>query len=291
MTLWQNIQYKVLRSGSRLNVLIGINVVVFLLINVPAIFEQLIVTGFGHSNIIDYSREYLSLPAYLPKLAAHFWTPITYMFMHDGFFHIFFNMLWLYWFGQIFEDFLGNKRILSLYLFGGLGGAAFFLLAYNLFPAFTQSGLVVGSAVVGASASVMAVIVGTAALVPNYELYLMFLGPVKIKWIAVFYVVFDFLMIAGPNAGGEIAHLGGAFIGFMYIKQLQRGFDWTAGITKLFAPKSKLKVVSKNSAGKPTGTPRQEEIDAILDKISKSGYDSLSKQEKEILFRASNNEG
>src|ERR1700761_5150418 len=281
MTLWQNIQYKMLRSGNKLNLLIGINVIIFLVINIPAVLEQLF-NGFGHSYILFYSREYLSLPSYLPKLLTRFWTPLSYMFMHDGFFHIFFNMLWLYWFGQIFEEYLGNKRIIGLYLLGGFAGAVFFIAAYNLLPAFSQSALVVGSSVVGASASVMAVIIGTATLLPNYELYLMFIGPVKLKWIAIFYVLFDFLLIAGPNAGGEIAHLGGALMGFVYIKQLQKGSDWVAGIANIFKAKNKLKVVSKKSSRKSSSSARQEEIDFILDKISQAGYYSLSKQEKEI---------
>ncbi len=157
-----------LRSGSKLNLLIGINVIIFLVIYIPAVLEQVLFSGFGHSAIIAYSDEYLKLPSYLPKLLTRFWTPLTYMFMHEGVFHIFFNMLWLYWFGQIFEEYLGNKRIIGLYLLGGCAGALFFVAAYNLLPAFAQSVLVVNSSVIGASASVMAIIIGTATLLPNY---------------------------------------------------------------------------------------------------------------------------
>ncbi len=287
--LWQNIQFKMLRSGSRINLLIGINVIVFLAVNIPAVFERLFL---GHDILTAYSNDYLLLPSYLPKLLTRFWTPLTYMFMHAGIFHILFNMLWLYWMGQIFEEYLGNKRTIGLYLLGGLSGALFFVLFYNIFPLFTQTGLVNGSTVVGASASVMAVIIATATLLPDYSISLMFIGPVKLKWIAIFYVVIDFLGVAGPNAGGEIAHLGGALFGFIYIKQLQRGNDWIGAIIKVFKPRPRLKVVAKNSDKNSNSLPRQEEIDRILDKISKSGYESLSKQEKEILFRASkDNEG
>ena len=282
MNTWQNIQYKMLRSGSRVNLLIGINVFVFLLVNIAGVIDRLIF----QSNFIDYySDELLLLPSFLPRLASHFWTPFTYMFMHAGIFHILFNMLWLYWFGQIFEEYLGNKRTIGLYLLGGLTGAIFFVTAYNIFPFFAAA--LAGSTVVGASASVMAIIVATATLLPDYSLNLILIGPVKLKWIALFYVIIDFLSIAGPNAGGEFAHLGGALFGFIYIKQLQRGNDWIGTITGIFKSKSKMKVVSKNSDRNASGKPRQDEIDRILDKITESGYGSLSKQEREILSRAS----
>ncbi|WP_121808691.1 rhomboid family protein [Mucilaginibacter kameinonensis] len=285
-TLWQNIQYKMLRSGNRLNLLIGINVIVYLAINIPAVLEQLF-RGFGNSSIYLFADKYLKLSAYLPNILVHFWTPVTYMFMHASIFHILFNMLWLYWMGQIFEEYLGNKRTIGLYLMGGLAGALFYVAALNLLPAFTSLNAAQGSSIVGASAGVMAIVVATATLLPNYTISLMFIGPVKLKWLVVFYLVFDFLSIIGPNAGGEIAHLGGALIGFVYIKQLQKGHDWVGGIAKLFKPKPKLKVVSNNMGKNASDYPRQEEIDRILDKISQSGYNSLSKQEREILSRAS----
>ena len=286
-TLWQNLQYKMLRSGSKLNLLIGINIIVFLLINIPATIEGL----FSSSIIAKFSDEYLRLPAYLPRLLTHFWTPVTYMFMHDGVFHILFNMLWFYWFGQIFEEYLGKKRTLGLYFMGGLTGAVLFIASYNLFPLFTHVNAAYYSTMVGASASVMAIMVATATLLPDYTISLILIGPVKLKWLILFFIIIDFLGIVGPNAGGEIAHLGGGLIGFIYIKQLQKGHDFIDAVNKLFKPKSKLKIVSNNTSRKPSDLPRQEEIDLILDKISRSGYDSLNKQEKEILFRASNNEG
>ena len=181
MNTWQQIQYKMLRSGSRVNLLIGINVLVFLLVNVAGIIDRLV---FQSSLVDYYSDELLLLPAFLPRLANHFWTPLTYMFMHAGVFHILFNMLWLYWMGQIFEEYLGNKRTIGLYLLGGLTGAIFFIAAYNIFPFFAP--VLAGSTVVGASASVMAIIVATATLLPNYSISLILIGPVKLKWIALF---------------------------------------------------------------------------------------------------------
>jgi membrane associated rhomboid family serine protease len=288
-TLWQDIQYKMLRSGSKLNLLIGINIIVYLLVNVPATFETL----FFHSHAISVlSDEYLLLPAYLPKLLVRFWTPFTYMFMHATIFHILFNMLWFYWFGQIFEEYLGKQRTLGVYIMGGLAGAVFFVVSYNVFPFYTadHAALLTGP-LVGASASVMAIIVATATLLPDYTIPLILIGPVKLKWLALFFVITDFLGITGFNAGGELAHLGGALMGFIYTKQLQNGNDLVGRISGIFKPKPKLKVVSKNNSRNSRDFPRQEEIDFILDKISKSGYDSLTRQEKEVLFRASNNEG
>ncbi|MEO8887509.1 MAG: rhomboid family intramembrane serine protease [Mucilaginibacter sp.] len=286
-TFWHGIYYKTFKSSSKIYLLIAINVFVFLVINIPSVIEQL----FAQSDVIkSYAFEYLALPAYLPKLLTRFWTPITYMFMHSGVFHILFNMLWLYWMGQIFEDFLGNKRIVGLYILGGLAGAALYVIGFNVIPAFAHSDAVVLSSAVGASASVMAIIVAAATIAPAYTISLMFIGPVKLKWLVLFYIAIDFLGVAGPNAGGEIAHLGGALIGFIYVKQLQRGNDWVGSITSIFKKRSKLKVVSNNKDKKRSDKPRQDEVDRILDKISKSGYDNLSTQEKEILFRASNNE-
>lgn len=277
-----------LHSGSKLNLLIGVNIIVYLLVNVSATIESFI---FGSHGIDYFSNEYLLLPAYLPKLLHRFWTPFTYMFMHASVFHILFNMLWLYWFGQIFEEYLGKKRILGLYIMGGLAGAFFFVTSYNIFPYYTHQHAAQLTGLVGASAGVMAIIVATATLLPDYTIPLILIGPIRLKWLALFFVIIDFLGITGLNAGGELSHLGGALIGFIYIRQLQKGNDMIAGIANLFKPKPKLKVVSKNPARSPYDLPRQEEIDAILDKISKSGYDNLTKQEKEILFRASNNEG
>ena len=282
---WQGIANKTFKSTSKLYLLIAINVAVFLAINIPAVFEQL----FLKSDLIKaYTFDYLALPAYLPKLLIRFWTPVTYQFMHAGILHILFNMLWLFWLGQIFEEYLGNKRTIGLYLLGGLFGGVFFIISYNVFPLFAQGGAALSSSVVGASASVMAIIVGAATIAPNYTIPLMFLGPVKLKWLVLFYVAIDFLGVTGPNAGGQIAHLGGAFFGFMYVKQLQKGHDWVASIAGLFKKRSKLKVVANNKGKDAVSKLRQEDIDKILDKISKSGYENLTKQEKEILFRASN---
>ena len=282
-TLWDRIQYRMLRSGSRVSLLIWINIIVFLAINIPATLEKFIF----HSNVIsNFTDEYLALPSYLPALLRHPWTPFTYMFMHAGILHILINMLWLYWMGQIFEEYLGNKRTIGLYILGGLVGAFLYVLFYNIPTLFAPESIRAGQ-LVGASAAIMAIIVATGTLLPDYEVYLFLIGPVRLKWIVLFLILIDFFGIVGFNAGGELSHLGGGLFGFIYIKQLQRGNDMVAFFNKLFKKRQKLTVSTRNGVKAAGNKPRQEDIDRILDKISQAGYDSLSKQEKEILFRAS----
>ena len=284
MNFYDELKYKAFNSGLRVNFFIALNVLIFLLISLITITEYLFTKK---TPISDFLNEQLAVPTYLPNLLQQPWSTFTYMFMHDGFFHILFNMLWLFWIGSILEEFLNGKKVTFVYLMGGLSGAFIYVLSYNLLPAFAEQ--VVLSRAVGASASVMAIVVATATLLPNYTIGLMFLGPVKLKWIALFYVIFDFLSIAGPNAGGHLAHLGGAIFGFFFIKSLSGGNDWCKPFENFFKPTSRLKVVSKNerSVSNRNHNPNQSEIDAILDKISQAGYEKLSQQEKEILFSAS----
>jgi hypothetical protein len=218
------------------------------------------------------------------------------MFLHEDLLHILFNLLFLYFGGRIFNDLLSSKRLLAVYVLGGVAGAVLFILAFNLFPVFGTG--VNYAYALGASASALAVLVAIASYVPNYTVYLMLFGPVKLKWIAVISVVLDLISIKNGNAGGHIAHLGGAAFGFIYASQLKKGNDWAKIfntpfqiISTLFKPKSKIKVVHRNpNKASVNGNDRskQQVIDEILDKISKSGYESLSKSEKEILFKLSN---
>jgi membrane associated rhomboid family serine protease len=281
--LLKDLKYKVFQSGNPAFFYIGINVLIFVafaLVNVP-----FFLSGNGGEMYEARIREYFGFPAEITKLPIRFYTILTYQFFHDGFLHLLFNMLWLFWMGKIFLDFLKPRQFHFVYLAGGFAGALVFLLAYNVFPVF--AGVLSGATVIGSSAAVMAIVVATATLVPDYSIRLLFLGDVKLKYLALGYVVLDLIGIATTDAGGSFAHLGGAVFGFLYIKLLQNGKDWS----KLFRRKSKLKVV-KNDFSAPV-TKRtvemvhQDEIDRILDKISKSGYDKLSKTEKETLFKAS----
>jgi len=280
-----DLKYKVFQSGNPVFFYIGMNTIVFVAV---ALFG---VTYFlaGNTSIrfLDYAKEYLAFPAALPKFPIRFYTVFTYQFLHEDILHILFNMLWLFWIGRIFLDFLKPRQFHFVYLSGGVMGAIFFALAYNIFPAF--SGSVYAATIIGSSASVMAIAVATTTLVPDYTLSLMLIGNVKLKYLVLAYIVIDLIGIASTNAGGSFAHLGGAFMGFIYIKLLQGGNDWSSWFKK----KPNLKVV-KNDIPRTGGQRKntavhQTEVDAILDKISRSGYDKLSKEEKETLFKASKN--
>jgi hypothetical protein len=208
----------------------------------------------------------------------------------------------LYWFGKLLIEYLGNDKLIAVYVLGAIAGGVLYLLMFNLVPFFQARATFPG--LIGASAAVLAVMMAIVTLIPDYTFYLMFLGPVKIKYIAMFYAVVSFIGTVGANDGGNIAHLGGLLIGFVYTKQLQAGVNWGSWITAtldwikgLFKPSSKVKVTyrkaepaRKAAAGGPKQSfnkATQEEIDDILDKISDKGYESLTKEEKEKLFNAS----
>lgn len=236
----------------------------------------------------------LSLPAEFGSIILQPWSFVTYMFLHQDFFHILFNMLVLYWMGKLFTEYLGNDKLWATYILGGLAGAALYIIAYSLFPVFDSSS---GTHLMGASAGVIAVLIAMATLLPDYAVLLLFFGPVRLKYIAIFSILLYAISIPQGNAGGNIAHLGGALFGFLMVKQMQQGNDITAWLVKLFKRTSKPKmkvVVSKRKTSNDDqyhneSKNRQEIIDRILDKISQSGYSSLSKEEKEILFQASKN--
>ena len=282
-------QYK---SGSALMKLIFINVGVFLLVHLVGLLLWL----FGIANGTELMVYWLALPADLSNLIVKPWTLISYMFLHEGLMHLLFNMIMLYFGGQIFLQFLNEKRLVGVYILGGLAGGLLYILSFNLFPVFLP--YLSASLALGASASVMAVLIAVAAYVPNYVVRLLFLGDVKLKYIAMVYVVMDIISIRQGNSGGHIAHLGGALLGYLFAKQLQSGRDITSGLARwldyfksIFSSKSKMKVVYKKQ-GKTRNDydfnaqkkVNQERIDQILDKISKSGYDSLTGEEKAILF-------
>jgi membrane associated rhomboid family serine protease len=279
---------------SVLSRLIIVNIVVFVLVNLVKLYLFLFqidyVQGAGGISPLVY---WTAVPADLHVLITKPWTLFTYMFLHENLWHLFFNMLMLYFGGLIFTEYLGSKKLLIVYIFGGLSGAAFYIASFNFFPAFADH--LPLSIALGASASVLAIIVAIATYIPNYNVRLFLLGQIKFKWIAVIYIVVDLLSIQKDNPGGHIAHLGGAFFGFVYILALKKGFIvtqfWTP-IKKLFKPKPKMKATYSK---KPLTDDEfnyqrkvnQQRIDEILDKIKKSGYESLSKEDKELLFKES----
>jgi membrane associated rhomboid family serine protease len=280
-SIFAELWFKMVHSGSRLNLLIGINILVFLSIGIVAVIDL-----FTGTSLADWLTQQLAMPAWIPSLPYKFWTPLTYMFLHRDFFHILFNMLSLYWMGRIYEEYLKPEQFTFTYIAGGFAGALFYLIAYNIFPVFSSHAET--SVILGASASVTAIVIAVATLLPDYTIMLLFFGIVRLKYLALAFVLINFLSIAASNPGGSIAHLGGALLGFLYIKQLQNGNDWA----RIFKRGSKLKVVSnqKPGAASTNRLPDQEIIDTILDKISKSGYESLSSKEKQQLFNASKKE-
>jgi len=278
--IFKDLSFKVFRSGNPLFFYIGINTIVFI---VTALIALVAFLSRTNVDVYDLVRTYFALPALVSKLPERFYTVFTYMFFHDGFLHLFFNMLGLFWFGQVFMNFLKSRQFHFVFIAGGLAGALFFIAGMNIFPVFSDG--LGGITVIGASGCVMAIIVATATLVPNYAFFLLFLGEVKIKYLALAYFILDILALGSANAGGSFAHIGGAVLGFTYIKMLQNGTDWS----KIFEKKPKLKVVkNEQPIKKPTFKGvSQKEVDEILDKISKSGYDKLTATEKEKLFKAS----
>ena len=287
------------RERSSLTKLIYINLGVFLFVRIAFVLFSLFNSGATLAGKEGYFNteflNYLMVPSNLNTLLFRPWTPFTYMFLHFGFLHILFNLLMLYWFGRIFLQYLNQKQLLTTYLLGGLSGATLFVAAYNLFP-----GLSDGVAL-GASAAVMASVISISFYVPDYTIYIPIIGEVKLKYVALFYVGLDVLQIASENAGGHIAHLGGALYGYFFAMQMKQGKDvgkrfsaFFDNIATLFSRKPKMRVSYKSQAKKMTDfdynkskAQTQKEIDIILDKIAKSGYNSLTKSEKETLFKVS----
>ena len=265
--------------------IILINIIVFVSMSMIEVFLTLSGLGSISSAILNK----LMLPADLKTFILQPWSLITYFFLHMNFMHILWNMLFLYWFGKIVNDNIGNNAVISLYVLGGIIGGLFYMALYNIIPFYSDR--LSDSLMLGASAGVFSIVVGSATLLPNYTFYLLILGPVRIKYIALFYVLLSFLDVTGNNAGGEIAHLGGAFIGYLYIRQLQNGVNMGEGIIKIlnfFNKEKSIKDQTKCSSIKDENEDiSQDEIDKILDKISDSGYSSLSNKEKEKLFNAS----
>ncbi|MDR3651439.1 MAG: rhomboid family intramembrane serine protease [Paludibacter sp.] len=294
MNLLDNIK-QTFKQGNSLIKLIYINVSVFLLLSLLDIALKL----FTLSG--SYIWTYLEVPSDLSQLFYHFWTPLTYMFLHQSFMHIFFNMLALFWFGKIFLMHFSEKQLVGLYVIGGLLAAFLYILVYNLFPYYSP--VVHQSMLLGASGSIMAIIVATALQSPNMELQLLIIGNVKLKYIAMVAVLTSLFGITSNNGGGEIAHLGGALAGYLFIVSLRQSRDLTKGVSSildmiynLFRPR-KLRI-KKNTYQKDTRMSDAEfnmskarkmaDIDKILDKIKTSGYESLSSEEKKRLFNQGN---
>lgn len=291
MTIFDEIKQSY-KTGSVLHKLIYINVGVFLALHIGVIILVL-ANQIGRDQSINEILYYLAVPSDLSALARKPWTIVTYMFTHGFLWHILFNLMILYWFGRYFIEEFGVKKILGIYLLGGLGGAVLFIFFYNIFPFFEE--VKAQSIATGASASVMAIVIAVATAVPNRQMNIVFIGPVKILYIALILFVTSTILDFTDNTGGKIAHLGGALVGFFFANYYRKGKDITRGFDRfmdsfadMFRKKKKMKVKYKRPAddyeyNKQKAT-EQQELDSILDKISKGGYDSLTKAEKEKLF-------
>ena len=285
------------KRGGVVTRLIYVNVGVFLAIIILDILFSFLLSDFA-----EVIKWWLSVPADLGVLIFRPWSILTYMFVHADFLHILFNMLYLYWFGNIFLRYFNPRQLLGVYFIGGLAGELLYLVSYNVFPAlnnFTDSPIMMG-----ASASVMAIIFAAANYSPNYKVHLILIGPVKIMHLAIIMLILDLISITSfDNTGGHLAHIGGALFGMYFSSKVAKGKDVTRrfnhfmdNFASLFSRKPKMKVTHTKSRRpmndmeyNASKRSKQNEIDRILDKIKNSGYDSLSKQEKDDLFNASNN--
>lgn len=292
MSLVKDIKDQFRMQDNALVKIILINVIVY-------VIDCLIwvISEFSPSKTLFPTVQYYqAAPSDLIGLLYKPWTVITYAFSHDtpNPLHIFFNMLGLYWFGGLIREFIGSRRLISIYVVGALSGVLLYVICYNFIPYYIERG---PGILVGASASVLAAVVAAATLVPHYHFHLVFLGRVKITYIAAFYVLMSIIGTVQWNAGGNIAHIGGALSGYLFITLLKNGIDIGKPINatidfigSLFTKRPNVRMTFFNTTAPALDehyTPNQQEIDTILDKISRSGYESLTKEEKQKLFKAS----
>lgn len=262
-------------TANMLNKLIYINVFSFLFLNIFSVILSLFLID------INSIKQHLMLPSNTEEVIKKPWSLISYMFIHENFIHLIFNLIWLHFGGKLFLQYLNQKQLLYTYILGGLSGGILFIIAFNYLPAlipFSEN-----AKALGASASVLAIFFAIATHIPNYQVNIPFIGYVKLKHIALIYITLDFLNIPSGNAGGHIAHLGGAIFGFIYIKKFNQ--------KSVKNEKSQFYTYLKNIFNFQKSNIKKDykvkEIDLILEKISKSGYNSLTKTEKELLFKSS----
>lgn len=266
-------------SATVVEQIIYINIVVFVL---TYAFKAISALMQWNGNFIF---NWFSLPADLSSFFNKPWTIMTYGFLHGDFLHILFNSIVLYYFGNLFLNFFSKKQFYIYFFFGILTGGIIFILSYNYFPALKND----VSYLVGASAGVTAVLIGLATKIPNYAMHFRFIGAIKLWHIAAAFILLDIIQIPLSNTGGHLAHLGGALIGFLLTSQFNEGKSFDAIFPKISKSKKKKPLKTVYKKAKPNHTfldknKEQKRIDSILDKISKSGYETLSQDEKDFLF-------
>lgn len=274
-SLFQNIQYK-FKNGTVVEKTIYLNILVFIAMH------AINVLAFLFNSQENYLYNWFSMPADLNLFILRPWSLITYGFLHGTFFHILFNLIFLYYIGNLFLEYFTAKQFLNFYLSGTAFGGLLYAISFNYFPVFQG----VNASLVGASSAVSAIFIGIATHIPNYQIKLRFIGYVKLWILALIFLVFDLIQLPNGNSGGHIAHLGGALYGYFTILQIQKGKVNLSLFSRIFKKKNNLKTVYKSKRKKTTTVRKnnQEKVDAVLDKISKSGYDSLSQSEKDLLF-------
>ena len=320
-SIWEEEKEKFI-NGNMVRRIIVINIGVFILVNLVNLAFYIAFQFSPHDPLIRYTSsafyesylvffKFFSMSADWTFVLTHPWVLFTSMFLHQGFWHILWNMLMMYWFGRIVGDFIGNQRILPIYLISGLAGGLIFFITAILLKYIGPDGYAYG-----ASGAVMGIVVAAGAIAPEYVMRLLLLGDIKLKYIVVALVLLDLFSLAmDVNTGGQFAHLGGALLGFLFVRQLQEGSDWSLPVNNLLDRinnlfsgvrrdnRRKPKVVYKNTSkikknqqagGSRRGNQQsdnkqnfEEKLNSILDKIKVSGYESLTEEEKEFLFNAS----
>jgi membrane associated rhomboid family serine protease len=269
------------KTGTIIEKLTYLNVGVFALTLLITVFQGLYK---GEQNFLV---QWFSLDNNLDALLMKPWSIISYGFLHADFLHLLFNMITLYFIGNLFIQYFTEKQALTFYILGTLFGGLLYVMSQNYFPLFEGK----NTTLVGASAGISAIFIGIATYMPNYQIKIRFIGFVKFWHLAVIWLAFDFIGLIGTNAGGSFSHLGGSLFGYLYVRRVSnKKLDLSSLFSSFFKRKEKpLKTVHKSAKRKQsvqkTSSPNQKQIDAILDKISKSGYDTLTKTEKEFLFK------
>lgn len=308
-SIWEDVKRE-FGYGNMVTRIIIINVAIFVLINLVKLI-LFVSNGGAPSPVFEQVLNFFCMSADWRYVLTHPWVLFTSMFLHESFWHILWNMLFLYWFGRIVGDFIGNQRILPIYLLSGLMGSVFFFVSENILATGNPQ-----SFALGASGAVMGIVVASAVISPDYIMRLLFLGDVKLKYIVLVLVLLDLISIANnSNTGGHFAHIGGVAMGWLFVRQLREGNDWAMPINNFFRnisnffnninsksepprgprmayknPNKAKRAASSNKAEAMTDEEdlsHQEQVDTILDKIKQNGYESLTEEEKEFLFNAS----
>ena len=269
------------KTGTIIEKLIYLNIAIFLLTLLITVFQGLYK---GEQNFL---MQWFSLDDSTDTYLTKPWSILSYGFLHADFLHLIFNMITLYFIGNLFIQYFTEKQALTFYLLGTLFGGLLYVISQNYFPLFEG----VNTTLVGASAGISAIFIGIATYIPNYQIKIRFIGFVKFWHLAAIWLAFDIIGLIGANAGGSFSHLGGSLFGYLYVRQASNTkVNFSSIFLAFFKKKEKpLKTVHKSAKRKQNtvknSSPNQQQIDGILDKISKSGYDTLTKTEKEFLFK------